>query len=84
MDDSILDIKELSDKRIIVFSYFDIIVLKKDNEEYTIIEEYEIKDDWKISFEDYKEAKQYFLSDELSNNRLLISSFLIGKRNSRC
>ena len=41
LDDWILEINELSDKRIIVFKDFNIIVLlKKDNEEYMIIEEY--------------------------------------------
>ena len=78
LDDCILDINELSDKRIIVFSYCNIIVLKKDKEEYMIIGEYKIKDNWKISSKGFEEAKQYFLSDELSNNRLLISSFIIG------
>ena len=41
LDDWILEINELSDKRIIVFKDFNIIVLlKKDNEEYMIIEDY--------------------------------------------
>ena len=77
LDDCIININKLSDKRIIVFSYFNLIVLRKDNEEYMIIKEYKIKDNWKISSKGFEEAKQYFLSDELSNNRLLISLFII-------
>ena len=80
LDDDILDINELSDNRIIVISHFNIIVLKKDNEKYMIKEKYKIKDHWKISPNDYKFANQYFLSDELQNNRLLISSFINGKK----
>ena len=81
LDDIILEINELSDKRIIVFSDFNItVLLKNDNEEYMIIEEYKIKDNWKLPLKGYKEADQYFLSDELSNNRLLINSFIIGTK----
>ena len=68
LDDNILEINELSDKRIIVFLRYKIIVLsKKDNEEYLIIEKYRIKDNWKISLKGYNEANQFFLSDELPN-----------------
>ena len=81
LDDIILEINELSDKRIIAFSFFNIIVLlKNDKEEYMIIEKYKIKDKWKISLKGYKEVNQYFLSDELSNNRLLIRSFIIATK----
>ena len=45
-----------------------------------IKENYKIRDHWKISPNDYKFANQYFLSDELQNNRLLISSFINGKK----
>ena len=76
----ILDINELSDKRIIVILNFTIIILKKDNKEYMTLEEYEIKDKWKISLKGYSKANQYYSSDELPNKRLLISSFLIGRK----
>ena len=81
LDDNILEINELSDKRIITFLRYKIIVLsKKDNEEYINIEKYKIKDNWKIPIEGYNEAYQYFLSDKLPNNRLLIHSFKIGTK----
>ena len=81
LDDIILEINELSDKRIIAFLRYKIIVLsKKDNEEYMIIEKYKIKDNWKIPIEGYNEAYQYFLSDKLPKNRLLLHSFIIGTK----
>ena len=81
LDDIILEINELSDKRIIAFSCYNIIVLlKNDKGEYMIIEKYKIKDKWKISLKGYKEVNQYFLSDELSNTRLLIHSFIIATK----
>ena len=34
----------------------------------------------KLSLKGFEKANQYFLSDELPNNKLLISSFIVGRK----
>jgi len=80
LDNIILDINELSDKRIITITNEKIIILIKENEEYIIKEEYLIKKSWKMecySLEDesYSNFQQYYTSNILQNNRLLLNSF---------
>ena len=43
-------------------------------------EEYEIKENWKLSSKGYEESDRYFLSYELQKNRLLISSIIVGTK----
>ena len=80
LDNIILDINELSDKRIITITNEKIIILIKENEEYIIKEEYLINKNWKMecySLEDesYSNFQQYYTSNILPNNRLLLNSF---------
>ena len=90
--DTILDINELSDKRILVITNKNIITIKKEKDEYIIKEEYKLKPNWKISpinpsrFS-LKLFNLYFDSDELPNNRLLLKSFsteLVSTRHIMC
>ena len=80
IDKTILDINELSDKRIIAITKEKIIILKREKEEYIIKKEYPIKKHWKIiplssKYKCYGEFKQYFSSAELPGHRLLLNSF---------
>ena len=91
LDNIILDINELSDKRIIVITDEKILILKTEDEEYIIKEEYLIKKNWKMkchSLEDksYSRFRQYYTSNELPNNRLLLNSFSFERQKikSRC
>ena len=84
LDNIILDVNELSDKRIIVFTNEKIIILKREKEEYIIKECYPIKENWKTIiigaiYKHYGDFCQYFSSVELPGNRLLLNSFLIVK-----
>ena len=86
LDNTILDINELSDTRMIAITTEKIIILKKENEEYIIKEEYLIKKNWKMkcySLEDksYEKFQQYYAAYELPNNRLLLNSFSFEKQN---
>ena len=79
-NNTILDINELSDKRIIVMIKEKIIILKREKEEYIIKNEYPIKENWKIiplssQFKCFGEFNQYFSSAELPGHRLLLNSF---------
>ena len=79
-NNTILDINELSDKRIIVMIKEKIIILKREKEEYIIKNEYPIKENWKIiplssKYKGYGEFNQYFSSVELPGHRLLLNSF---------
>ena len=77
----ILDVNELPDQRIIVITNQNIILYNKENEKYIIKNKYLIKDNWKIAFKSYnkfsKDFNQYFSSELLPNNRLLLNSFSI-------
>ena len=79
-ENTILDINELSDKRIIAITKEKIIILKREKEEYIIKNEYPIKENWKIislssQFKCFGEFNQYFSSAELPGHRLLLNSF---------
>ena len=80
LNDIILDVNELQDQRIIVITNENIIVYNKENDEYSIKNEYKIKDTWKIipvssNHRFYKHFHQYYSSELLPNNRLLLNSF---------
>jgi len=78
LDDDILEINELSDKRIMVITTQKIILLEIKNEEYIFKEEYQLKNNWKFSTIGLlRDINQYFFSYELSNNRLLLNSFFL-------
>ena len=84
LDDDILEINELSDKRIIVITAQKIILFERKNKEYTFKEEYEHSYFWKFSNNCFGETNQYAFSYVLPNNRLLIHSLLIKIRFSGC
>ena len=77
LQDIIVDINELSDKRLIVITKSEIIILLKENNEYIIKEEYPIDKNWNIGFDiGYtKDSEQYFHSYELPKNRIVIPYF---------
>ena len=80
MDDNILDINEISNKRLIIITDKKIMVLKKENLEYIIKDEYPIKDNWKIISKSstricFSDFNQYFSSYVLPNDKLLLNSF---------
>ena len=88
LDNIILDINELSDKRIIAITNEKIIILKKENEEYIIKGEYLIKKNWKmkcysLEHNSFSEFHQYYSSNEIPNNRLLLNSFSCEKQKIR-
>ena len=88
-DETILDINELVDKRIIIITEEKIIILKRENKEYIIKEEYPIKEEWKmerLSERENDDFNQYFKSELLPNNRLLLfsSSYEVWRYISRC
>ena len=79
-ENTILDINELSDKRIIAITKEKILILKREKEEYIIKKEYPIKENWKIiplssKYKGYGKFNQYFSSVELPDHRLLLNSF---------
>ena len=85
LDDDILEINELSDKRIMVITIQKIILFERKNEEYIFKEEYELSSFWKLSTEGFfREINQYFFSYVLPNNRLLVNSLLIKIKFSGC
>ena len=76
LDDDILEINELSDKRIMVITTQKIILFERKNEEYIFKEEYQLKNNWKFPAEGLlRDINQYFFSYILPNNRLLLNSF---------
>ena len=84
LDDIILDINELSEKRIIIFTMEKIVLLNKENEEYIIKNEYSIKNNWKITsmcstHRFFGDFNQYYSSYVLPNDRLLLNSFSTEK-----
>ena len=77
---AILDVNELPDTKIIVISKDKIKVLNNENGEYIVTKEYQIKDNWKIvpvssKHRFYGKFHQYYSSELLPNNRLLLNSF---------
>ena len=87
---SILDINEIADKRIIVITLEGMIILEKENEEYTIKNYYSIKYNWKMISSlfprDYKprKFKQFYSIYALPNNRLLLYSSSSHYRSRGC
>ena len=78
LDDDMLEINELTDKRIMVITTQKIILLERKNEEYIFKEEYQLKNNWKFSTVGLlRDINQYFFSYELPNNRLLLNSFFL-------
>ena len=80
LDDTIVDVNELSDKRIIVITNDNIIIFNRENGDYIMNKEYPIKNNWKIISQEsrsrfYGKFKQYFSSYVLPNDRLLLNSF---------
>jgi len=85
LDDDILEINQLSDKRIMVCTTKKIILFERKNEEYIFKEEYQHSCFWKLSEEVFSSnINLYFFSYELPNNRLLLNSLLIQNRHSGC
>ena len=78
LDDDILEINELPDKRIMVITTQNIVLYERKNEEYIFKEEYRLKNNWKFSAGGLlRDINQYFFSYVLPNNRLLLNSFFI-------
>ena len=81
IDDTVLNINELSDKRIIVITNKDIKIFNKENNEYKYKIFYPLKDNWKLKptpndyWDEYYDFYQYFSSCILPNNKLLLNSF---------
>jgi len=76
LDDDILEINELPDKRIMAITTQKIILFERKNEEYIFKEEYQLKNNWKFPAEGLlRDINQYFFSYILPNNRLLLNSF---------
>jgi len=90
MDYNILDINEISEKGIVIITNKKIFVLKKENLEYIIKDEYLLKDNWKIipmssTHKYYKQFKQNFSTYVLPNDKLLLNSFSTELRsNGHC
>ena len=80
-EDNILNINQLLDKRIVLITSYDIKIIYKDKNQYILKGQYIIKENWRLkpsSSDDeysYSDFKQYYLSFELPNNRLLLNSF---------
>ena len=80
LNDIILDINELPDERILVITEKNITIFNRENGEYLIKKEYPIKDSWKIvpvssTERFFGNFHQYFSSELLPNDRLLLKSF---------
>jgi len=77
--DTILDLNELPDKKIMVITNSFIFLYRKEKEEYIIKDGYSINKEWKFTGhseeEYYDDFTQYFSSELLPNNRLLLNSF---------
>ena len=85
----IININQLSDKRIIVITKEIIIILYNDNNNNYIIKEQSfIKNNWKIipRAEKYSTlVNQYYSSYEIPNNKILLNSFNVEfPRNRKC
>lgn len=79
LEKTILDINELPNEKILVFTNIYILILKKENEEYKILNEYPVQSFWKIKSPKayYRDFNQYFSSELLPNNKLLLYSHSI-------
>ena len=71
--DEIIDINELTDKRIIIFTQYNIDILNKENNKYIVKEEYNFNVNWKKYFvlEDKNDeyVNKYYSSYILPDNR---------------
>ena len=81
-DNNILDIDELSDKRIIVITNEKIILLSEENEQYVIKNTYRTLKNWRMiplswTNKSHEEFHWYFSCNELPNNIVLLKSFSI-------
>ena len=79
LNDEIVDINELTDKKILIMTENEFFIIKKENNEYIIKEVNKIDNNWKIDLDKrcYKDIKQYFHSYELPKNRIALLSFSI-------
>ena len=89
INDSILELNILTNKRIIIITKKNIIVLNKIKKEYIIKDEFILKDDWKSVTKSnishyYGNYMEYFSSYVLPNNRLLLKLFAEGTCRRRC
>ena len=81
IDNNILNINELSDKKIIVITKKDIKIFIKENDKYIFKELYPLKDNWKLKPTpnsddmEYDDFYQYYSSYILPNDKLLLNSF---------
>ena len=80
LNDIILDINELPDHRITVITDNNIILFNQEKGEYNIKQQYPVKANWKIvavssTERFYGNFHQYYSSEILPNNRLLLNSF---------
>ena len=87
--DDILELNILSDKRIIIFTKKNILILFIKDGEYIIKEEYLTKDNWKSVTKSnprhfYGEYDEFFSSYELPNTKLLLNSFSKGTCHRKC
>ena len=79
-DEIIFNVEVLSDKRIIAFTITNIILLEKGTEEYIIKDKFLLKDDWILFKNSEGDFNQYYFSDILPNNRLLLNSYCFELR----
>jgi len=79
-DEIILNVDVLSEKKIIAFTITNIILLEKETEEYIIKDKFLLKDDWILFKNSEGDFNQYYFSDILPNNRLLLNSYCIEIR----
>ena len=73
----IFNINELPNQNILIITGNNIIILNKEKEQYIVKERYQIKENWKLTFnrEYYEDFSQYYSSYLLPNNKLLFHSF---------
>ena len=79
-DEIILNVDVLSEKKIIAFTITNIILLEKETEEYIIKDKFLLKDDWILFKNSEGDFNQYYFSDILPNNRLLLNSYCFELR----
>ena len=77
---NIVDLNELSDKRIMIITYGNIIILNRENGKCIVNKKYPIKHNWGIVSQESRDKyfgdfKQYFSTYVLPNDRLLLNSF---------
>ena len=79
--DIIMDIVELSDERLIIFTNDNIKEIIKNEKKFAIKKKYSFENNWKINPHppvegiEYRDFHSYFCSNILPNNKLLLNSF---------